>query len=89
MTGVQTCALPIFLLLKHDYEIFEEDVAELADHLKKSLPEARIQYRNRFDDDPKSFAKSLARLWADSDPRQVQKFTDRLREPTQIQALLA
>ncbi|MDA7504685.1 MMPL family transporter [bacterium] len=79
----------VILLLKHDDEIFEEDVAELADHLKKSLPEARIQYRNRFDDDPKSFAKSLARLWADSDPRQVQKFTDRLREPTQIQALLA
>ena len=79
----------VILLLKHDDEIFEEDVAELADHLKKSLPEARIQYRPRFDDDPKSFAKSLARLWADSDPIEVQKFTDRLREPTQIQALLA
>ena len=78
----------VILLLKHDDEIFEEDVAELADHLKRSLPEARIQYQTRFDDDPEGFAKSLARLWADSDPIQVEKFTNRLRDPAKLQALL-
>ena len=78
----------VILLLKHDDEIFEEDVAELADHLKRSLPKARIQYQTRFDDDPESFAKSLARLWADSDPIQVERFTNRLRDPAKLQALL-
>ena len=77
----------VILLLKHDDEIFEEDVAELADHLKRSLPEARIQYQTRFDDDPEGFAKSLARLWADSDPIQVERFTNRLRDPAKLQAL--
>ena len=79
----------VILLLKHDEEIFEEDVAELAAHLKKSLPEAQIQYRASYDDDPKGFAKTLARLWADSDPEQVEIFANRLMEPTEIQALLA
>ena len=78
----------VILLLKHDDEIFEEDVAELADHLKRSLPEARIQYQTRFDDDPEGFAKSLARLWADSDPIQVEGFTNRLRDPAKLQTLL-
>jgi predicted RND superfamily exporter protein len=78
----------VILLLKHDDEIFEEDVAELADHLERSLPEARIQYQTRFDDDPEGFAKSLARLWADSDPIQVEGFTNRLRDPAKLQTLL-
>lgn len=78
----------VILLLKHDDEIFEEDVADLADHLERSLPEARIQYQTRFDDDPEGFAKSLARLWADSDPIQVERFTNRLRDPAELQALL-
>ena len=47
----------VILLLKHDDEIFEEDVAELADHLERSLPEARIQYQTRFDDDPEGFCQ--------------------------------
>ena len=78
----------VILLLKHDDEIFEEDVADLADHLERSLPEARIQYQTRFDDDPEGFAKSLARLWADSDPIQVEGFTNRLRDPAKLQTLL-
>lgn len=79
----------VILLLKHDEEIFEEDVAELADHLEKSLPEARIQYRERFEDDRESVAKSLARLWADSEPTEVEKFATRLKDRAGLQALLA
>ena len=79
----------VILLLKHDEEIFEEDVVELAERLKESLPEARVQYRARFEDDPESFAMSLARLWADSDPAEVEKFADRLNDPAEIRALLA
>jgi predicted RND superfamily exporter protein len=79
----------VILLLKHDEEIFEEDVEELVGQLKSGLPEARIQYRPRFKDDPESFAMSLARLWADSEPEEVKKFTKKLQDPAAIQALLA
>ena len=79
----------VILLLKHDEEIFEEDVSDLAGHLENSLPEARIEYRRSFEDDRERFAVSLARLWADSSPAEVEKFANRLKDPAKIQKLLA
>ena len=80
----------VILVLKHEDEIFEEDAAELVDLLRKKLPEGRIQYRLRnFEDNADDFAKSLARMWADSDPAEVRKFAGRMNDSDELQALLA
>ncbi len=80
----------VILLLRHDDEVFEEDAAELADFLKEKLPEARIQYhRPGFEDNPESFARSLATMWADADPKEVSQFTKRLADQEELASLLA
>jgi len=79
----------VILLLRHEDEVFEEDAAGLSDFLRKKLPEARVQYRPRFEDDPESFAKSLARMWADADPEEVAQFTMRLGDKDELGSLLA
>ena len=79
----------VILLLRHEEEVFEEDAVELADFLREKLPpEARVQYRPRFEDDPESFAKSLARMWTDADPEEVAQFTKKLGARTELDALL-
>jgi len=68
----------VIVLLKHEEEIFEEDAADLTEHLRQKLPEVRIEYRSRFEDDPDAFAQSLARMWADADVKEVTQLTARL-----------
>jgi predicted RND superfamily exporter protein len=79
----------VVLMLRHDEEIFEEDAAEFADFLGKKLPDARVEYRSRFEDDPRSFARSIARMWADADPVEVEKLAAKLTDPNALSALLA
>lgn len=78
----------VILLLRHDDEIFEEDAESLAEFLREKLPEARIQYRPSHEEDRESFAKSLARMWKDSDPAEVSQFTSRLNDEQALLSLL-
>lgn len=80
----------VILLLRHDDEVFEEDAAELTAALQEKLTEGRIRYRRpQFEDQPESFARSLARLWADADPAVVSKLAGQLEDQDQLLALLA
>jgi predicted RND superfamily exporter protein len=78
----------VLLLLGHEEEVFEEDAAEFTAYLRESLPEARIEYRPRFEDDPVSIAPSLARMWADSDPKAAADFGGMLLDPERLEGYL-
>ena len=78
----------VIVLLKHEEEIFEEDAADLTEHLRQKLPQARIEYRSRFEDDPDAFAQSLARMWADADEAEVAQLTTKLSNDASLIALL-
>lgn len=78
----------VLLLLGHEEEVFEEDAAEFTAYLREKLPEARIEYRPRFEDDPVSIAPSLARMWADSDPEAVADFAEILLDPERLEGFL-
>jgi len=79
----------VILLLKHEEEVYEEDAASFAEFLGEKLPEARIDYRSRFENDPTTFAQSLARMWADADEEVVADLAGRLTDPEALEALLA
>lgn len=70
-------------------EVFEEDAEELTAFLRERLPEARIEFRPRFEDEPVSIAPSLARMWADSDPQKVNDFAGKLLDPDRLKSFLA
>ncbi len=78
----------VILLLRHEEEVFEEDAAEFALFLGERLQGGRVEYRSRFEDDPKSFAQSLARLWADSDPVEAKLLAGKLSDSVALEALL-
>lgn len=78
----------VILLLRHEEEIFEEDAAEFSSFLEERIQSGRVEYRSRFEDDPKSFAQSLARMWADADPREAKFLADRLTDPKALESLL-
>lgn len=78
----------VILLLGHDDEVFEEDVAEFTAFMREKLPEARIEYRPRFEDDPVSIAPALARMWADSDSEAVTDFAEVLLDSNRLEDFL-
>jgi predicted RND superfamily exporter protein len=78
----------VILLLGHNEEVFEEDAAEFTAFLREELPEARIEYRPRFEDDPVSVAPALARMWADSAPEAVADFSEMLLDPVRLEKFL-
>ena len=78
----------IILVLKHEEEVFEEDAEVFAEFLREKLPEARVDYRSRFEDDPTTFAESLARMWADADEELVADLASRLTNPEALEDLL-
>jgi len=78
----------VIVLLKHEEEVFEEDAADLTQHLRQKLPQARVEYRSRFEDDPDAFAQSLARMWADADPADVDQLTAKLSDEASLIELL-
>lgn len=78
----------VILLLRHREEVFEEDAAALTDHLREQIPEVRVQYRSRFEDDREGAARSLARLWADAEPARVSDFASRLEDPERLRQFL-
>ena len=78
----------VIVLMHHDEEVFEEDAKSLTEHLRTELGEGRVEYRSRFEDDPESFAASLARMWADHDPAEVAQLVTTLKDPVALRALL-
>jgi predicted RND superfamily exporter protein len=78
----------VILLLQHDEEIFEEDAADFALFLSGKLPDGLVKYRSRFEGDPHSFARSLARMWADADPARAAALADQLTDPASLDQLL-
>jgi len=78
----------IILLLRHEEEIYEEDAEDFAAFLGERLPEARVEYRSRFEDDPTTFALSLARMWADADEELVAELAGQLKDPAALERLL-
>lgn len=78
----------VILLLRHEEEIFEEDVEEFTAFLAEKLPSGEVSFRSRFEDDPASFAPSLARMWADTDPEEVKELTGKLLDPVALRRLV-
>lgn len=78
----------VILLLKHEEEIFEEDVTDLAEHLGKALPMARVEARSGPEEAPEAVAESLARLWMDADPEEVKRFSEKLASRESLETLL-
>ncbi len=78
----------VVVLLKHEEEVFEQDATDLAEHLRKTLPKAQVETRSGPEKAPKAIAESLARLWMDADPQEVQRFTNNLSSQEALTQLL-
>ncbi|YCM46521.1 MMPL family transporter [Verrucomicrobiaceae bacterium 227] len=78
----------VIVLLKHEEEVFEEDAAALTQHLREKLPQARVEYRSQFEDNPGAFAESLARMWADAGEEEVAQLTASLTDEAALIELL-
>ena len=78
----------VILLLRNEEEVFEEDAADFTSFLREKLPEARIEFRQRFEGNLEKAAPSLARIWMDSDPELVAALAEKLLDPGRRAAFL-
>lgn len=68
----------VALLLQADEELFEEDVAQLAETLREKLVPAKVLYQSGFEEDPQSLGKALAGIWRSAPPGDVAEMEGRL-----------
>ncbi len=68
----------VALLLQGEEEIFEEDVADLANILRERLAPARVLYKSEFEENPEAFGNALAEIWRYAPPADVLEMEERL-----------
>ncbi|MBT8043573.1 MAG: MMPL family transporter [Verrucomicrobiae bacterium] len=79
----------IVLLSSETEEVAEEDVGDLAMHLREQWPDAEVTYKSAFEENPELFAKSIARMWSYAPPEYVDAMVARLSDPSMVDEHLA
>jgi len=78
----------IVLLESADDEVYEDDVALIAESLREHLTTATIEYKSPFEENPAGFAKALARVWTYAPTSDVETFTQRLKDQNTLETYL-
>lgn len=68
----------VVMLQSEQEEVDEEDVAELAAHLREKLPGSKVLYKSELEEDPAAFGKALAEIWRYAPPADVRLMSSRL-----------
>jgi len=68
----------VLLLQSETEEIYEEDIEELAAHLRERLSPAKVVYKSELEEDPSLFSEALAAIWRYAPPDDVQRMSIRL-----------
>ncbi len=76
----------VLLLQSETEEIDEQDVSDLAAHLRKKLSPAKVLYQSELEENPSAFAKALAELWRYAPPADVKKLSTRLLNESALTA---
>ncbi len=78
----------VLLLESAEEEILEEDVAELAEWLRKKLAPAKVLYKAELEENPAALAEGLAVIWRGAPPEEVAKLAARVLDPQALEAHL-
>ena len=76
----------VLLLQSETEEIDEQDVSDLAAHLRKKLSPAKVLYQSELEENPSAFAKALAELWRYAPPSDVKNLSTRLLNESALTA---
>lgn len=77
----------VVLLLQSDAEeIYEQDVEELAAHLRVKLSAAKVVYKSELEEDPSLFGEALAEIWRYAPPADVKRLSARLLDNAALKA---
>jgi len=76
----------VLLLQSEGQEIDEQDVAELAAHLREKLSPAKVLYKSELEEDPSSFGEALAEIWRYAPPAEVKRLSARLLDDAALDA---
>jgi predicted RND superfamily exporter protein len=77
----------VVVLLQSEGEgVDEEDVADLAAHLREKLPGAKVLYKSELEEDPAAFGKALAEIWRYAPPADVKLMSSRLLDKEALES---
>ncbi|MEP2774315.1 MAG: MMPL family transporter [Luteolibacter sp.] len=76
------------LLQSDDEEIYEEDVAEFAEHMREKLSPAKVLYKSELEEDPAGFGQALADIWRFAPAEDVAELSERVLDEEKLKAHL-
>lgn len=76
------------LLQGNSEEIYEEDVAEFADHMREKLSPAKVLYKSELEEDPAAFGQALADIWRYAPREDVVELEERLLDEEKLKVHL-